>query len=89
MSNNSIYDYVKNSVAASLQNPPDTEFLRGYLASLLVLAEEALGFNRDTHPFAEAHKFCFTAQYRATMARRDLARCFRQVEELIDQECER
>ena len=80
-----IYDYIKSDVVASLLNPPDTEFQRGYLASLLVLAEEALGMRMDLSPFAEAHKLCFNAQYRA---RRDLTRCFREVEDLIDQECE-
>lgn len=84
-----IYDYVIASVAASLSNPPDSDFQRGYLAALLVLADEALGLRMDVHPFAEAHRLCFTAKYRAFRARRDLARCFRQVDDLIDQECER
>jgi hypothetical protein len=83
-----IYDYIKSSVAAYLLDPPDTEFQRGYLASLLVLAEEALGLRMDLPPFAEAHKLCFSAQYRVNRARRDLASCMRQVEDLIDEECE-
>jgi hypothetical protein len=60
-----IYDYIKTDVAAALLNPPDTEFQRGYLASLLVLAEEALGLRMDLSPFAEKHKLCFNAQYRS------------------------
>jgi hypothetical protein len=83
-----VYDYIKNSVAASLQAPPDTEFQRGYLAALLVLAEEALGLSMDLSPFAEAHKLCFTAHYRVFKARRALASCLRQVEDLINEECE-
>ena len=83
-----IYDYIKSSVAAYLQDPPDTEFQRGYLAALLVLAEEALGLRMDLPPFAEAHKLCFSTQYRVNRTRRDLAVCFRQVEDLINEECE-
>jgi hypothetical protein len=83
-----VYDHIRSSVAAYLMDPPETEFQRGYLASLLVLAEEALGLRMDLPPFAEAHNLCFSAQYRAHRARRDLARCFRQVKDLMDQGCE-
>jgi hypothetical protein len=82
-----VEEYVRSAVQGFLGDPPDTEFQRGYLASLLVLAEEALGLRMDLPPFAEAHKLCFSAQYRVNRARRDLASCMRQVEELIE-ECE-
>jgi hypothetical protein len=78
-----IYDYIRSSVAAYLLDPPDTEFQRGYLAALLILAEEALGLRMDTHHFAEAHNLCFTPEYRMARANRDLTRCSRQVEDLI------
>jgi hypothetical protein len=81
-----IYTYVRNSVEAYLLDPPDTDFQRGYLASLLVLAEEALGLRMDTHPFSEAHNLCFTPKYRIARAKRDLTRCFRQVEDLTHRE---
>jgi hypothetical protein len=85
MSDN-IYTYVTNSVEASLLNPPDTDFQRGYLAALLVLAEEALGLRMDMHPFREAHNLCFTPKYMIARAKRDLTRCSRQMENLIDRE---
>ena len=85
MSDN-IYTYVRNSVEASLLNPPDTDFQRGYLAALLVLGQEALGLRMDLHPFREAHNLCFTAKYMIARAERDLTRISRQVEDLIDRE---
>jgi hypothetical protein len=75
-------------VAAHLPDPPDTDFQRGFLAALLVFAEEALGLRMDMPPFAEAQKLCLTATGRINGARRNLARCIRQMEELLNRECD-
>jgi len=77
----SIYTYIKSSVAAHLPDPPDTDFQRGFLAALLVFAEEALGLRMDMPPFAEAQKLCLTATGRINGARRN-----RQMEELLNRE---
>jgi hypothetical protein len=49
-----VEEYVKGSVEAFLNDPPDTDYQRGFLAAMLVLAKEALGLRTDLHPFAKA-----------------------------------
>jgi len=51
-----VYTYIKSSVAMFLVDRPDTDFQRGFLSALLVVAEEALGLRMDIPPFAEAQK---------------------------------
>jgi hypothetical protein len=41
-----------------LLDPPDTDFLCGYLAALLNVAEEALGLHLAKSPFKEAQELC-------------------------------
>jgi hypothetical protein len=40
-----VYTYIKSNVEPFLLDPPDTDFLQGYLAALLNVAEEALGLH--------------------------------------------
>ena len=47
-----IYTYIKSRV----DDPPDTDFQRGYLAALLGVAESALGLHLGKPPFLEAQK---------------------------------
>jgi len=48
--------YLEESIQAYLGYPPDTDFLRGFLSALLLVAEEALGLPMEAPPFAEAGK---------------------------------
>ena len=59
-----VYAYIKKEMEMSLGAPPDTDFQRGYLAGLMVLADDVLGFDMNKHPFAEAEKLCLTEEYR-------------------------
>ena len=49
-----VEEYVLSSVETFLNDPPDTDYQRGFLAAMLVLAEEALGLRTDLHPFEKA-----------------------------------
>ena len=57
MSDN-VYAYIKREMEMSLGGPPDTDFQRGYLAGLMVLAEDVLGLRMDVPPFSLARKLC-------------------------------
>ena len=48
--------YLEESIQAFLVDPPDSDFLRGYLSALLVVAEEALGLRMEALPFVETQK---------------------------------
>ena len=74
MSDN-VYDYIKREMEMSLAGPPDTDFQCGYLAGLMVLADDVLGFDMNKHPFAEAEKLCLTEEYRINRYKRELSRC--------------
>ena len=82
MSDN-VYDYIKREMEMSLGGPPDTDFQRGYLAALLVLAQDVLGFDMNKSPFAEAEEQCLSKQYRMIRLKRELSRCRRGLEELV------
>jgi len=51
-----VQKYLQASIQAYLRDPPDNDFLRGYLSALLVVAEEALGFPMEARPFVQALK---------------------------------
>jgi hypothetical protein len=51
-----VEEYVTRAVQTFLADAPDTDFQRGFLAALLVLAEEALELRLDSPPFAEAQE---------------------------------
>ena len=53
-----VYTYIKSNVEPFLLDPPDTDFLQGYLAALLNVAEEALGLHLAKSPFKEAQELC-------------------------------
>ena len=53
-----VHTYIKGNVETFLLDPPDTDFLRGYLAALLNVAEEALGLHLAKSPYKEAQKLC-------------------------------
>ena len=53
-----VYTYIKSNVEPFLLDPPDTDFLRGYLAALLNVADEALGLHLAKSPFKEAKELC-------------------------------
>ena len=48
--------YLEKSIQAYLGDPPDSDFLDGYLSALLVVAEEAIGLPMESFPFAEAQE---------------------------------
>jgi hypothetical protein len=48
--------YVKESVQSFLGDPPDNDFLCGFLSAMLVVEEEALGLPLGSPPFAEAQE---------------------------------
>jgi hypothetical protein len=37
-------DYMRNALDSFAKDPPDTDFQEGYLAALMVFANEAMGF---------------------------------------------
>ena len=78
----SVYTYIRKEMEMSLGGPPDTDFQRGYLAALLVLAEDVLGLDMNKHPFAEAEKLCLTEEYRINRYERELLRCRQELKEL-------
>jgi hypothetical protein len=49
-------EYVRSSVASFLSDPPDSEYQRGFLGAMLIVAKEALDLSPDIQPFAEAQK---------------------------------
>ena len=51
-----VENYIRSSVQTFLVDPPDSEFQRGFLSALLVVAKEALGLHLDVPPFAKAQK---------------------------------
>ena len=46
--------YIKSAVQGFVSDPPDSDFQSGYLAALLVVAQEALGHRLDIPPYGEA-----------------------------------
>ena len=84
MSDN-VYTYVKKEAEMSVLNPPDTDFQRGYLAAILVLAEEVLGLRMDMPPFAKALKMCRSATGRMSRMQREIAWCLREMEDLMEE----
>jgi hypothetical protein len=82
----SVYTYIRTEMEMSLGGPPDTDFQRGYLAGLLVLAEDVLGLDMNKYPFAEAEKMCLGETYRMNKMRRDVTPCLRNVEELAGEQ---
>jgi len=81
-----VEEYVRRSVEGFLGDPPDTDFQRGFLASLLIVAEEALGLRMDVAPFSQAQKLCLSATGRMNRVRREMARCFREMDDLMEGE---
>jgi hypothetical protein len=77
-----VYTYVKRKMEMSLLAPPDTDFQCGYLAALLVLADDVLGFDMNKPPFAEAEKLCLTEKYRINRYECELSRCRQGLKEL-------
>jgi hypothetical protein len=51
-----IEKYGERAVQSFLSDPPDTDFQRGFLSAMLVIAEEALGLPVDAPPFKEAQE---------------------------------
>jgi hypothetical protein len=47
-------EYVRSAVHGFVGDPPDSNYQSGYLAALLVIAQEALGHRLDMSPYAEA-----------------------------------
>jgi len=81
-----VYRYIKTEMEMSLLGPPDTDFQRGYLAGLMVLANDVLGLDMNKPPFAEAEKLCLGEKYRMHRLRREIAwrsRDLKELEELI------
>jgi hypothetical protein len=81
-----VEEYARSSVEAFLGDPPDTDFQRGYLASLLIVAEEALGLRMDVAPFSQAQKLCLSTTGRMNRVRREMARCFCEMDDLMEGE---
>jgi hypothetical protein len=42
--------YVRSAVKGFVSDPPDSDFQRGYLAAMLIVAEQALGHRLDLPP---------------------------------------
>lgn len=51
-----VQKYLEASIQAYLSDPPDSDYLRGYLSALLAVAEEALGLPMEALPYLEARK---------------------------------
>jgi hypothetical protein len=49
-----VEEWLKQNVEGFLGDPPDNDFLHGFLSALLLVNEEALGLPLYLHPFAEA-----------------------------------
>jgi hypothetical protein len=77
-----IYRYIKTAVEMFLLDPPDTDSQRGYLAALMVLANDVLGLDMNKKPFAEAEKVCLTPTYRMRRLRREVAWRSQELKEL-------
>jgi hypothetical protein len=85
MSDN-VYAYIKREMEMSLAGLPDTDFQRGYLAGLLVLAKDVLGLDMNEQPFSEAEKLCLGEHYRMHRLQSEIAwrsRELLELEELI------
>ena len=55
-----IEEWVKANVQGFLGDPPDNDFLDGFLSALLLIEEEALGLPMESPPFAEARELVIT-----------------------------
>ena len=51
-----VEEYVTSSVQTFLGDLPDSDWQRGFLGAMLVIAEEALGLRMDKPPFKRAEK---------------------------------
>jgi hypothetical protein len=51
-----IEEWLKESVQGFLGDPPDNDFLCGFLSALLLVEEEAIGLPLGSPPFAEARE---------------------------------
>jgi hypothetical protein len=49
-----VQKYLTESIESYLSDPPDSDFLCGYLSALLVVAEESLGLPMEYPPFKDA-----------------------------------
>ena len=49
-----VEEYVRSTVQGFVGDPPDSDYQSGFLAALLVIAQEALGHRLDMSPYAEA-----------------------------------
>ncbi len=48
-----VQKYITESIESYLSDPPDSDFLCGYLSAMLVVAEESLGLPMECLPFVE------------------------------------
>ena len=55
-----VEEYVTSSVQTFLGDPPDSDYQRGFLGAMLVVAEEALRLQMDKPPFKKAEKLLTT-----------------------------
>lgn len=81
-----VYAYIKREMEMSLAGPPDTDFQRGYLAGLLVLAKDVLGLDMNKQPYSGAEKLCLGEGYRMQRLESEIAwlsRELKQLEELV------
>ena len=49
-----VQKYLTESIESYLSDPPDNDYLRGYLSALLVVAQESLGLPMECPPFVDA-----------------------------------
>jgi len=51
-----VEEYVTSSVQTFLGDPPDSDYQRGFLGAMLIVAKEPLGLQMDKPPFKKAEK---------------------------------
>lgn len=56
-----VRQYLEESIQAFLGDPPDNDFLDGFLSALLLVAEEAAGLPMEAPPFAEARGLVYAS----------------------------
>lgn len=77
-----VYTYIRKEAEMSLGSPPDTDFQRGYLAALLVLAQDVLGLDMNKSPFVEAEALCLRPMYRTNRLKREISWCRHEIRKI-------